>query len=347
MSLQWNIATFSGEKRMMFYEQLGFLLDSNTKFGDCLHQMREVEMGDRQKTTQTSQLLDELLAAIAGYGGTVETVLQTWLPDDEAALISAGYLSGQLTVSLHHARNNVLNKNRIFSARLGAILYPLVLGAVAITMLCVIAFRLVPELEKTVAPERWTGSLWFLSVLSGLVTHWGLLIGLVLIVFWGGIFLSLPRLTGPWRLFLEHLPPWSSYRSMNGAIFLLNVAALQSANIPTMETIKILRRFSNPWLTERLNAIIFQIDQGAYLGKALKNCGMNFPSKACANQLYILTKNSGYEDILNRYAQRWLDLTVKQVERSSKIILLVSMGMMFSFDLLLFSAISQIQSLIN
>ncbi|MGC6031659.1 hypothetical protein VU596_24690, partial [Enterobacter kobei] len=48
--------------------------------------------------------------------------------------------------------------------------------------------------------------------------------------------------------------PWSVYRTLQGTVFLLNIASLLKANISTLNAVRLLNRFSSPWMQERLAA---------------------------------------------------------------------------------------------
>ncbi|WP_235424032.1 type II secretion system F family protein [Citrobacter koseri] len=338
--------SFSGNDRKSFYEQLAFMLDSNKSLGRAFTEMRDIVTDFGQKEHPLAMLLSDCLDAIAGHGGTLETTLAQWIPEQEAALISAGYQTGKIAESLRNAITLIAGKQRITSTVVGACIYPIMLLSVAITMLNIIAQRLVPELAKISPPENWHGPVAFLANAALFIRHYGITLAVSILVLLVLMFVSLPRWTGRWRCYADALPPWSVYRTLQGTVFLLNIASLLKANISTLNAVNLLNRFSSPWMQERLEATASQIAQGEHLGKALKNTELNFPSKDCVIQLYVLTDSSGYEDIVERYAKRWLEITVASIEKWAKILSTLAIFTNIGFVLLILMAIQQIQELV-
>lgn len=338
--------SFSGKDRKAFYEQLAFMLDSNKSVSRAFTEMRDIVTDFGQKEHPLAYLLSDCLDAISGHGSTLETTLAEWIPEQEAALISAGYQTGRISDALRNAITLIDGKSRIITTVIGACIYPALLMSVAIATLNIIAQRLVPELEKISPPENWHGAIAFLADSAMLLTNYGIEAAVVILVALVAMFISLPRWTGRWRTYADYLPPWSVYRTLQGTVFLLNIASLLKANISTLNAVRLLNRFSSPWMQERLAATENQIQQGEHLGKALKNTGLNFPSPDCVTQLYVLTDSDGYEDIVERYAKRWLEMTIASIERWTKILSAIAMFTNIGFTLTILMAIQQIQELV-
>ena len=338
--------SFSGKDRKAFYEQLAFMLDSNKSVSRAFTEMREIVTDFGQKEHPLAYLLSDCLDAISGHGSTLENTLAEWIPEQEAALISAGYQTGRIADSLRNAITLIDGKQRIVTTVVGACIYPTLLMSVAVATLNIIAQRLVPELAKISPPDNWHGPIAFLAGAASLLENYGLDFAVVLLVSLVAIFISLPRWTGRWRIYADHLPPWSVYRTLQGTVFLLNMASLLKANISTLNAVRLLNRFSSSWMQERLASTENRIQQGEHLGKALKNTGLNFPSKDCVTQLYVLTDSDGYEDIVERYAKRWLEMTITSIERWAKILSAIAMFTNIVFTLTILMAVQQIQSLV-
>ncbi|MCM5085059.1 type II secretion system F family protein, partial [Escherichia coli] len=92
---------------------------------------------------------------------------------------------------------------------------------------------------------------------------------------------SLPNWKSPdsVRTFADKIMPWSIYQDIQGATFLLNMAALLKAKMTTLNSLNILQEFASPWLSTRLDSIIYRVRQGDHLGLALRQCGYQFPSR--------------------------------------------------------------------
>ncbi|NTZ47722.1 pilus assembly protein PilR [Lelliottia aquatilis] len=348
MSLRYWVYrhSFSGKDRRAFYEQLAFMLDSNKSVARAFSEMRAIVTDFGRKDDPLAYLLTDCLNAISGHGGTLESTLAEWIPEQEAALISAGYQTGRIAESLRNAITLIEGKKRIISTVVGACLYPLILLSVAVGMLNIVAQRLVPELSKISPTANWHGPVSFLATSAMIISQHGVTIAVVLAILLVAVFISLPYWTGRLRSYADNLPPWSVYRTLQGTVFLLNMASLLKANISTLNAIRLLNRFSSAWMKERLEATENQIQQGEHLGKALKGTGLNFPSRECVTQLYVLTDSDGYEDIVERYAKNWLELTIAGIERWAKILSILAILTNVGFILTILMAIQQIQSMV-
>lgn len=83
--------------------------------------------------------------------------------------------------------------------------------------------------------------------------------------------------------------PWSIYQDIQGATFLLNMAALLKAKMTTLNSLNILQEFASPWLSTRLDSIIYRVRQGDHLGLALRQCGYQFPSRGSSQLPVFIT----------------------------------------------------------
>lgn len=339
---------FGAPDRVAFYESLGFLLMNNKPLRVALSDMRDVATDFGKKTHPLAILLTELMDALADNraGHTFESVLAEWVPVEEAGLINAGLVAGMLPDALKRAIVLIEGRQRIKGAVVKATLYPLLLSGMAVAMLYTMAGKLIPQLEKLSDPATWTGSMATLAALTGYLMQYGwlTLAGLAAVLF--VVFWSQPRLTGTVRhRVLDLCLPWSVYRDIQGAVFLLNVAALMRANLQTLPLLARLSQHASPWLRERLTATAARVGEGEHLGKALRNTGFDFPSRECVNQLYLLTDGDGAEDIMEKFGERWLDTTVKRVERRAVMLNGMAVLMLLSFFGLVMGAIFQIQSM--
>ncbi len=75
----------------------------------------------------------------------------------------------------------------------------------------------------------------------------------------------------------------------------------------------------SPWLLERLNATLGAIESGEEnLGTALDVIGYEFPGDSAIIKMKSLFETSNAEGSLKRFATKWLDKTVKSVEKTGE-----------------------------
>ncbi|HFW3088918.1 TPA: type II secretion system F family protein [Salmonella enterica subsp. enterica serovar Reading] len=322
--------TFTGEYRIRFYEALRFLLTNRVPLKQALEQISEAYTNFGQRWHPFAELAQDCADALSDNSGShsLETTLARWVPAEEAALISAGMKSGSLPDALAQAVRLTTCRRRILSAVLKMSVYPV--GLVVMLVLTVLVFNLslIPELEKMSSPDTWEGGLSFLYGVSVYTDSHGVLTTGVMVAAAAWVFWSLPRWTRPdgLRRVADVFVPWSVYKDIQGAVFLLNMASLLAARVPLLNALQLLLRFASPWLAVRLEAIIDRVEEGNHFGLALRNAGCDFPSREAANFLSLLTRGDGAPDVIARYGERWLEQTLERVNvRANRIRLLMLM----------------------
>ncbi|WP_447885334.1 type II secretion system F family protein [Serratia fonticola] len=338
--------SFSANDRIEFYEMLAFLLDNEKPLRQALSDMRDVATDFGRKKHPSAVLLTDCIHALDD-GESIEVALLDWVPIQEATLIGAGVLEGNIAESLRRASRIVSGKGEMLGAIKGAVMYPSVLIIIVIAMMYMVNAKFIPQLEKMVPREKWAGAIWWLGNLSQGVIENGILFIILAVLIGGLIYWSLENYTGKLRRFIDSTTPWSLYRIFQGVTFLLNVSALLRVNIQTLNALNIINENASPWLQQRVRETQIYIRQGQHLGKALKSTGYNFPSKECVNQMMLLTEGDGAENILEGYANRWLQQAIKDVKKKALRLTILCFALVFSYMATLLLAISQINSLVD
>ncbi|MBW5814210.1 MULTISPECIES: type II secretion system F family protein [Yersinia] len=339
--------TFSTGYRLQFYDALRFLLGNGNPLGVALRMIAEVHTDFGRHWHPYGDLVDDCLESLSdnGAGRTLEDVLAAWGPLEEAALISAGMRSGKLPETLLQASKLVEARRRILTLVGKMSLYPLLLFCLGGGMLVINGAYLIPTLRKISDPKNWSGALGFMHLLANFTDKQGAAVVSAVAIMMGLVLWSIPRWRGRLRRIADNMVPWSVYQDIQGAVFLMNMAALLRANVQTLAALQILLPFSSPWLQERLGSIIARVEQGDHLGKALRNSGYQFPSKEAANYLSLLTEGDGAPDIIGRYGDRWLEQTLERVNKRAIVVMFFSLLLIFSFFLLILSTVMQIQDM--
>ncbi|AUH01898.1 pilus assembly protein PilR [Prodigiosinella confusarubida] len=339
--------TFIGKYRQPFYETLRFLLENKKSFKEALSLIGEVHTDFGRRWHPYSELVEDCLEAIAdnSAGHSLPDVLAAWVPREEAALISAGIRSGSVPRSLEQADKLIVARRRILGQVLMASVYPILLLFLGAGLLTVNNWLLIPTLSKLSSPDSWTGALGLMNHISAFTSAYGGITGLCCVAFIALVFWSLPRWRGSLRRFADRLMPWSIYKDLQGAVFLMNVSALLEAGVPHLDAVRILHDFGSPWLQERLEAVTDGINNGVGLGKSLRDCGYQFPSQEAANYLSILGQGDGASRLISNYANRWLEQVLGLVARRANVAKLFSLFLIITFFLLMLGMVMQIQDM--
>ncbi|HEY2454467.1 MAG TPA: type II secretion system F family protein [Scandinavium sp.] len=339
--------TFNSRHRQPFYETLRFLLENGKPEEEALRMIGDVHTDFGRHWHPLYELVLDCQQALGDNrpGHQIQDVFALWIPQEEAALLSAGLRTGQLPVALAKADKLIGVRRRIHQQVIFASTYPLVLVALFSAMLVVNSEKLIPVLSKMSSPSSWTGALGLMNGLAEFTRSWGMLSAIAACMMLGLAFWSLPRWTGWGREYADRLLPWSLYADLQGAVFLMNLASLLDAGLPEIDVLESLRKTASPWLRERLDAAMAGIRRGHSTGMALRHSGFGFPDRQSVNYLSLLGKGKGASVLISRYAERALDGIIARVSLRASAARVLSLLLILLFFALMGEMAWQIQEM--
>jgi len=337
--------TFTGAHRQVFYENMRFLLENKKPLETSLKMIGDVHTSFGEKWHPYRELIEDCLEGLSDNtpGRTLSDVLAIWVPYEEAALISAGMWTGRIPVSLVQADKLIRARQRILNQVVFASVYPLVLVVLGGGLLGVNNLALIPMLSNISDPAGWTGALGFMKDLSDRTAQWGPPAAFSAAALFVASLWSLPRWRGGVRRVADKFLPWSLYKDIQGAVFLMNTGALLGAGVPELDALELLNSFAPPWLQERIEAAMDAMSEGNSLGMALRESGYDFPSREAVNYLSLLDDGKGAAEMISNYADRWLEQTLKRVARRANTTKFFSMLMILGFFALIILMVMQLQ----
>lgn len=336
--------TFSTADRLALYEDLAFLLDNNLKVEKALLAMIGSYNGKRPPVVYC---LEDMLIALR-QGKSIDQGLNTWVPQQEAAILSAGAQDGDLAAALYRAITVVKGMAEMKTAVISTLAYPSLMLGTTFAMMNMVKVYFLPRLESLSPRENWHGALWWLSVISEFLVDHLAILGLMALVFILFVVWSMPNLTGRARQYVfDRLPPWRVYRDVQGVAFLLNFSALMRADVKTENAIDMLSRHAPPWLYERLAATQRQVRQGNHLGPALRNAGYGFPSPRAIDKLVLLTDGDNSEIIIENFARAWLVQTVVRIKRTATVLSNLALATNAGYMILIVLATQNLNDLVG
>ncbi|HDK2180646.1 TPA: type II secretion system F family protein, partial [Escherichia coli] len=167
--------TFSAPYRVQFYEALRFLLENKQPLKTALEQMRDAWTDFGQKWHPFAELATDCIESLRENSGenSLEYTLGLWVPQEEAAVISAGIRSGSIVDALQFATTLTDAKKQLHQAIWQMAIYPVGLLIMMTGTLYVLNAELIPVLSKISSPDSWSGALGFLYGLSVFVDNYG------------------------------------------------------------------------------------------------------------------------------------------------------------------------------
>lgn len=322
---------FGAGARTDLYETLMVLLDGNQmQLAEALEQMHDIASDSGTKPHQPMAVILKDLTEQLVEGARFSVAMSHWIPPEEVALIAAAEKSGQIRQSLEDAVQIIRAKQKIFGAALAGVSYPVLLLAIVAGLLVEVSLYLVPKLEKISPPERWEGAARILYIISSFVTQYGPFILGGGIVFTYLVIWSMPRLCGPFRVYLDKVFPWSINRVVKGSASMLTLAVMLSNGIQMLAALNTLSEHATPWLRERIDRAIEELGDGSNLGDAFHRAGHGFPDPIAIQFLRVLSSRDGFATAIKNFSVRWLDKSIRNIQIATRVILIVALVAVFA-----------------
>jgi nitrate reductase NapE component len=195
------------------------------------------------------------------------------------------------------------------------------------------------KLTRGIDTEQFTGLAHSLVVVGELGRGWhafippAVLILISIVIGW-----SMSRWTGSSRRYFDGVPPWSIYRSIQGAGWMQSFAMLAESKVAFERIMLDTSELASPWLKERIVAARhLMVRPGMSVGEALASTGYDFPSKAVALNLKAFGARPSFPDALSEVAEEWFTTIVANMKTASMILGMVSLmlstlGIMWVFQ---------------
>ncbi|MBV2236077.1 MAG: type II secretion system F family protein [Sterolibacterium sp.] len=267
-------------------------------------------------------------------GERLSKALEPWVTTEEMMLISAGEQSGTLETALLSSARVMEARRRITSAVYAGLAYPFFLVLMAIGVLFLFGFKIVPAFTSVLQGAEWHGLAKLMIIISNLAHDWLWLILPLIAALVVVFFMTLPRFDGPLRIKLDRYPPYSIYRVMQGSTWLIALSAMVEAGLRIEVALEQLAQNAGPWLQRRITTCLAGMRSGHNMGDALVRAGHEFPDREIIEDLGVYSSLSGFEEALSMLGREWLDESITQIESRMKIIFgvaLLSVGLLIAF----------------
>lgn len=337
---------FNPKMRERFYIKLGQLLENGVQLDVALSQLQK--MSARSKGSILPVLYGSWRRNVAN-GMNFGDVVGPFVPSAEAILLETGAASGHLVESLYNAAETVQQQSKVKNAIISSAAYPVVLFLMLIAALILSSFMVIPTFSEILPVEKWTGAAKITAAVTQVIRDYGLVIVIFFVLANIIVFTSLSRWTGRERLLVENVIPWNLYRMWQGSSFLLSVAALMKAGVKLDEvSLNKISRNTEPYLSQRIQAIKRGIISGENLGEALNQTGFNFPDEELIADLRVYATLRGFDKNLLRITQTWVNDLVDKVKVSMRVlnvVVLVLIAVVIGFLISsLYGIVQQIQA---
>ena len=310
---------FGSTVRQRTWKKLAAQLRNGIPLNEALQIVRDQALRRKARVGQVYATILRNMASAHGMG----TALTGLATQEEIMLIASGQKAGKLYESLVLAAELLQARQAILRAVLSAVTYPLFLMGLCVTLLIVVSVQVIPQLAILSSPERWTGAAGILYAVSSFVNSWTGLVALsgtaALLVC---MLVTLPSWTGPRRLMMENLPPWSIYRLTVGSVWLFTLATMMRSGMSLSQSLDEMMSSKNttPYLRERVQGIRRCSRHGENLGEAMQNSGLAFPSTELVDDIVVYARMPGFQNRVHELADQWMDEGVEMIQRNAKVL---------------------------
>lgn len=330
-------ATFNGNDRMELYDDFQQYLENKLHIKEIYRNLiKNYTRRGKKPDHPIAQILEECSEKL-NSGQSLANSLREWIPDNELSIIDACDKAGSAEKGFKNAMLVCDGVTRVKKAVKGITRISMFLFSLNFVIVALFCAMLVPIIINSVPLSKWNAIqtliyYFYLAVMD----YWYIVILMMSVVYYL-IKKSLTHLTGRFRHFLDRFPPWSVYKKINGASFILSINAMLSAGVAMEEAVIVMKSGTRSrWLYERLFALERSISGKGQenLGQALDATGFDFPDENAIIKMQTLFETNNFEESLNRFAKKWLEKTISDVEQLGQ--RLHILGLFFSAGTIIF-----------
>lgn len=254
-------------------------------------------------------------------GSSLASALAHWVPVEEVSIISSGELAGNLPNSLDLLIESKRRSASVKNAAKAATVRPVIYAVAVFGFVWSLGRFVIPDLKFALPEERAQGMALAMFKAGNFANSWYAVIPpIVLVALAALVVYSLPRWTGKYRVMAENYFPYSFYRDIQGYAWLMSFTALLRAGMADVAILKLQGKHASPWMTERLNAIWWRMDNGsslpdALLAKARGGVPLGFPNPDIVDDIASMSGFSDFPERISKIAITWaveLEESVRQ-----------------------------------
>ncbi len=304
------------KNRKKLYRKLATFLKNGARLDVALEDMLKRYQRENPKHPFAVCLESWLLTLRRGK--SFSEAITGWVPDDEKMFLKAGEDDIQKAFT---TVTELLTANEMMAKTLKkGFIVPVIFLTIAVALMLFYAYVLIPTfLESAPKGAVFTGMAGAVQSTTAFVRDWLVLILAVLLGIIALIFYSLPRWTGKLRIVCDKFFPWKIYRIKQGLGWLLALSALTSQGYKTFDAMTLLSEGANPWLKQRLDAVIQNQKNKMDFGAALIETPYQFPDQDILDDIAVYSQDGDFDKALEIVANEWIKESQESLELMFKI----------------------------
>jgi type II secretory pathway component PulF len=312
--------SFNAQVRARTYGKLSGYLRNGVSTRDAVEiLLRRANNNGKTPLNPLAIVLKEWFTGVLN-GDLLAVAAKNWLSENDRIVLEAGEKAGRMEIALENALYIAGAGKKIKGAVIFGLAYPLGLFCVAIGLALLFGLMVIPTFEEIIPRERWEGGAVALLYITAFAETYVIPTVVALGVATICILFALPRWVGPLRAIADRYPPFSIYRLVNGAGFMLSVSALIRAGMPLPDILTTLMKGSSPWYYEKLAGTLRHVSNGKNLGDALAATGHQFPDKDTVEDLQDYATMDRFDETLEKLGREWVESSVGRIQSQMSIL---------------------------
>lgn len=306
-------ARFTIKSRINLYNQIRAMASEGIPVVDIIGDLEKIYKSEN-KNDYRSVILGEWRKALSRSGSFIKEIGK-WIPESEVVMFKTAEETGQWVSCLDNLMFQMEKQAEIKGVVKSMMVYPLVL----ILFLAVVLFGFgmfgVPILTDMAPVSQWPDmSILLHDISMFLVTKWPVVIGALVISFFV-IFRVQRTFVRPSRRILDKFPPFSIYKSMEGASFLISLAALLRSGIPFTDAVSIIEENASPWVRSKIKSVHRHLNRGRTGPESLIADGkLSMFNSEVRVQVKAYSKLANIEQSISRIGKSTVEITLSNVK---------------------------------
>lgn len=249
---------FGAKARAAMYEDLAAFVAAGLPPFSAVQGILEVH--ELRNNPLTRMTRDWVLGMEKGKG--LAEVLQPWADPSEVAMIGAGERSGSLESALREAASLTRSRHEMIAHARTSLTMPVIQILALFGLVYYIAATIVPTAKRLLPDQYMPGFAKGYFAFGEFTITWGPWIMLAFVALLAAIFGSMQRWTGPRREWFDRRFPWTLFRAMQSAFFLITISAMMRAGMPMPTALAEIERFARPWMRDHIQRMMERLEKG-------------------------------------------------------------------------------------
>jgi type II secretory pathway component PulF len=312
--------SFTGQKKVRVLRQLQRLIAAGVPIARSLDMLYALySKNGAKKKEPIAYILNDWRMKLKS-GKSLATCMAGWISPTEQMIIDAGEQSEGLSTAFSDALLATSAAKSIRTAIIGGVAYPIVMMIALVGMLWGFSNSVVPTFATIVDPSDWTGNAAKMYTVSQFVTNWIFVLIIAVISSITVIIATMPYLLGPIRPYLDRVPPWSLYKVITGASFMISMRGFLVSGVTVTDALRRIMKNSKPYLMSRTDAIYRGVNMGRNIGVAMQSSGHDFPDPEISGEISIYAELDDFSENLDILAKEWIEGSIEKTQSASKLL---------------------------